>query len=117
MENDNFNSVDSILETLATWAREKRPIDAHQWLEGCAKLVVLLGDEQDRLFEAEQMLAKQKLSCIEQGSSVAKAKVEIEGTDLFVIARKLEAKIDRVTELVRISKLQARMSRDNMSNN
>ena len=31
-------------------------------------------------------------------------------------ARKLEAKIDRVTELVRISRLQARMSDDNLKN-
>lgn len=110
------NTVDSILEVLQTWAREKRPIDAHQWLEGCAKLVVLLGDEQDKLFGTEQHLAQIKLEFIEEGDSVAKAKIKVEGLPLFVEARKLEAKIDRVTEIVRISKLQARMSKDNMGN-
>ena len=34
----------------------------------------------------------------------------------FVEARKLEAKIERITELVRISKLQARMSHEGMNN-
>lgn len=113
---ENLNTVDSILGVLEKWSEQKIPIDVHQWLSACAKLVVLLGDEQDKLFDLEQKLAQLKLKYIEGGSSVAKAKVEIEGTDLFVEARKLEAKIDRVTELVRISKLQARMSSDNQNN-
>lgn len=116
LSNMEENTVDSILEVLQTWAKEKRPIDAHQWLEGCAKLVVLLGDEQDKLFGLEQEIAQEKLRFIEEGDSVAKAKVRMEGRNIFVDARKLEAKIDRVTELVRISKLQARMSKDNMGN-
>ena len=107
-------TVDVILETLQEWVEGKHPIGASVWLDACAKLVVLLGDDQNDLFLMEQKIAQKKLELIEKGASVAKAKVVIEGLDEYVEARKIEAKIDRVVELIRISKLQARMSDDNL---
>mgnify|MGYP001599187751 CR=1 FL=1 len=113
---DNLNTVDSILETFERWSREKQPIDAHVWLDGCSKLTVLLGDEQNALYLLQQKIAQKRLEFVESGDSVAKAKLKMETTDEYVQSRMLEAKIDRVTELIRISKLQARMSDDNQRN-
>lgn len=110
-------TVELILENLQDLVEKKIPIGASTWLDGAQKLIVLVGDLQEELFLLEQVIAKKKLEFIDQGDSVAKAKVRIEGLDEFVQARRLEAKIDRVTELVRISKLQSRMSYDNEHNN
>ncbi len=109
-------TVDVILETLQKWVEEKQPIGADLWLEAAQKLTVLSGDDQNSLFELEQTLAKEKVLFMESGDSVAKANVKIQARNEFVEARKLEAKIERITELVRISKLQARMSHEGMNN-
>jgi hypothetical protein len=109
-------TVDVILDQLQTWVEGKHPIHASTWLDAAQKLTVLMGDDQADLFLLEQVIAKKKLEFIEAGDSVAKANVRIQGTDAHVAAKNLEAKIDRVTELIRISKLQARMSDDNLRN-
>lgn len=107
-------TVDLILDTLQEWVEHKQIIGPSLWLDAAQKLTVLVGDVQDELFLTEQKIAQKKLDFIETGDSVAKAKVRIEGLDEFVKARQLEAKMDRVMELIRISKLQARMSDDGM---
>lgn len=109
-------TVDTILDSLQLWVEDKHPIGPTIWIDASAKLTVLVGDIQEELFLLEQKIAQKKLEYIEQGDSVAKAKVKIEGSDEYLESKKLIAKIDRITELVRISKLQARMSSDNMSN-
>lgn len=108
-------TVDTILDTLQKWVEEKHPIGPELWLEAAQKLIALSGDEQNRLFELEQDLAKEKVMFMEGGDSVSKANVKIQARNEFVEARKLEAKIDRITELVRISKLQARLSGEQIS--
>lgn len=114
---ENKVTVDLILDTLQKWVEEKQPIDAHTWLDACMKLTLLQGDEQNKLFEAEQMIAKVKNQRIGDGDSVAKAQAFVETLDQYVDIQKLEAKIDRITELVRISKIQARMSDDQLRQN
>lgn len=109
-------TLDLILDTLQRWVEEKIPIGPATWLDAAAKMTVLVGGIQEEMFLLQQVVSKKKLEFIENGDSVAKAKVKIEGLDEYVQIKKFEAKIDRVTELVRISKLQARMSDDNMKN-
>lgn len=110
-------TVDFILNGLQEYVEKKIPLGPATWLDAAQKLLVLLGDEQDNLFLIQSQIAKKKMEYIEQGNSVAKAKAWGESLDEHMEARKLEAKIDRVTELIRISKLQARMSDDNLKNN
>lgn len=109
-------TIDTILDSLQIWVEDRQPIGANVWVDAAAKMTVLVGDIQDELFTLEQKIAQKKLEFIESGDSVAKAKVKVESLDEYVESRKLLAKIDRVTELVRISKLQARMSSDNLGN-
>lgn len=110
-------TVDTILNTLQTWVEEKYPIDSHTWLDACMKLTLLQGDEQSKLFKLRQELSKEKMNRIAMGDTGIVAKTHIETLDLFVEAENLEAKIDRITELVRISKIQARMSNDQLMQN
>ena len=109
-------TVDTILESLQLWVEDRQPIAPHVWIDASAKLTVLVGDIQEDLFLLNQKISQKKLEYIEQGDSVAKAKVRIESSDEYLQSQKLIAKIDRITELVRISKLQARMSSDNIKN-
>lgn len=111
-------TVDMILDTLQTWVEEKRPIDSHTWLDACMKLTILQGEEQGKLFILQQQHSKIKYEKVELDKwSVAKAKLYVESLDSYVMEKILEAKIERITELVRISKIQARMSDDQLKQN
>lgn len=109
---ENLNTVDSILEALQKMAQRKEPIDTHTWLSGVSKLLALLGDDQDWLYEMESEIAKSKARFISDGDTAAKAKIKAEAMDVFKNARKLKAKIDRCYEIIRVAKLQARLSND-----
>lgn len=106
------NTTDSILEALAKMAERKEPIDPNTWLEGVAKLIALLGNEQNRLFELEFILAKIKAEAMNDGDTAVKAKVKAEARNEFLESRKLKAKIERAFEIIKVGKLMARMSQD-----
>jgi len=111
---ENLNSVDSILSALEKMASTKEPVDAHTWLDGVAKLLALIGNEQNKLFELENELAKIKMLAMESGDSVSKAKVRAEATETSLEVNKLKAKINRAFEICRVGKLMARMSMEEM---
>lgn len=114
---ENKVTVDTILGKLQEWVENKTPIDAATWLDAAMKLTILISDTQHELFLIEQALAQKKLNCMDTyHDSAAKAKIRCEASDEYVQAKKLEAKIEQVTELVRISKVQARMSDENLKN-
>lgn len=108
----NENTVDSILEALGRMAQRKEPIDPHTWLQGCSKLIALLGGEQERLYALEHLNAKAKAVSMEGGDTAAKAKVKVEAMDSHLESRILKAKIERCYEIIKVSKLMARMSFD-----
>ncbi len=111
------NSVDSILEALEKMAEQKEALDPNVWVDGASKLIALLGNEQDKLFEMECEVAKIKMLAMESGDTASKAKVRAEATEEFKNTRKLKAKIERVFEIIRISKLRARMSMEEYKSN
>lgn len=106
------------IETITGWLTEqvksKSPIDPGTWVDAAAKINMLLQDEQEKLFEMEQEVAKIRNIAIESGETVSRAKSRVEATDEYKNARKQKAKIERAIEAIRISKLQARMSSDIM---
>lgn len=102
-------TVDTILATLEEKVAAKEVLDAGRWLDAAQALNVLLGEEQDRLFELQRIVAQLKVDYIEAGDSVAKAKAKTEANVNFTEAKRQEAKIERVLEMIRIAKLQSRM--------
>ena len=107
--NEPIITTDSIIGWLQSQVEQKLPVDAHVWLDACQKITVLLGTEHDKLFELEQMVAKEKVEWIEKGKTAVEAKMRVEMGGTYKEARKQQAKIKRIEEMVRIAKIQARM--------
>lgn len=102
-------TIDLILKWLQESIEQKRPVDAHTWVDSAQKMVILVGDESSKLYDIQQKVAQLKVARIEQGDSVAKAKVYVEASDEYKEMKQQEAKIERVFESVRISKIQAKL--------
>ncbi len=105
-------TVDTIIEYLEESVRLKRPVSPGEWLDACQFLSLLMGDETDKLLELQQKDAQAKLDLMEAGKSAAHAKIAVEASENYKCTKRQEAKIDRVVEMIRISKLQARMRMD-----
>lgn len=101
-------TIDTILNWLETQVEQKLPVDAHQWLDACQKITVLLGDEHNKLFNLQQLVAMEKVAWIENGKSATEAKARIETTETYREMQKQNARIKRIEEMVRIAKIQAR---------
>lgn len=112
------NTIDSILQAFEGMASMKVPMSPHQWLDGCSKMLALVGGEQDRLFELESAIANNKARLMEDPECTAsKAKIMTEASPYFLESRKLKAKIERVFEAIRIGKVMARMSMEEYKSN
>lgn len=109
---ENLVTVDKIVGWLTEQVEQKIPVDTHTWLEAAQKLNVLLQGEQEVLFKKEQEVSLLKKTFLEDGKTVAHAKVMIESTDTFREMKVQKAKIERCLETIRISKLQARIAKD-----
>ncbi len=106
---DEIVTTDLILEWLETQIKRKQIVDAHTWIDACQKLNILLGIEHDKLFHLQQEVAKLKVMYLEQDKSVAEARTRVEASDLYKEMLTQKARIDRINEAIRISKIQARL--------
>lgn len=102
-------TTDSIIQYLSNAVAERHPISPGTWVDAAAKLNVLAGEDTDKLFELQQEVSKIEVGYIESGMTSAKAKVMTRATDHYKVMKQLEAKIERINELIRIAKLQARL--------
>lgn len=103
-------TCDTIINYLQSKIENKEPIDPSTWLDGAMKLSILVGDEQDLLYDLQQQVAQEKVRHILEGSSVAKAKVMSEATEVYKQAKKQEAKIETIFENIRLSKVHAKIA-------
>lgn len=105
-------SADTIIDWLKESVAEKRPVSAAQWLDAALKLTVLIGDEQGKLFDAEQKVAEAKVACIDaqEKKSVSLADVMVRTLPVWKEYRAQEAKVEQIQELVRVAKKQAELS-------
>lgn len=107
-----MQTVDDILSVLNDWAANKMPIDPHAYIEAAMKLQALVGNESDLLYEIEQKVANMRVALLEEGKSAVETKMRVEASDEYKTARKQKAKIDRVTETIRLAKLRSRLAAD-----
>ena len=120
--NEELVTVDTILDAFKEWVENKQSIDAHLWVDSARKLVVLVGEEQNKLFDLEHSLAQFRVGLIENGIegkklSMAEVKLRSEASPIYKEIQQLKAKIARVYEHVRIAKLQARLADSEMRGN
>lgn len=100
-------TADTILEAMKERVENKQAhFDADFWLESAAKLNLLLGDEQDKLFKLQQKVAELKIMWLEgqDKKNVSEAKMRVEASNEHMEARRQEAKIKRCEEFVRLAK-------------
>lgn len=114
---DSLVNIDTIINWLTEQVEQKLPIDAHLWIEIGFKINALLQNESEKLFLLEQNVAQMRKMLIEDGKTVAYAKVMVEATDEYREMKLQKAKIDRALEHVRLSKINARLSQDLMRSN
>ena len=103
-------SVNTILDWMRDNVESKTPISPSLFVDAAGKLVVLIGDENDKLFDLQQKVAMFKSNLIASGHSVAKANVESQALDDYKELCKQKAKVEQIWEFVRIAKLRARLT-------
>lgn len=73
-------------------------------------LVVLLTEENHKLYELQSIVAKLRLKEVEKHDNVSRAKLVVEATDEYRDMKKQEAFIEMIWEFIRVSKKQAEVS-------
>ena len=109
---DEKITTDTIINYLQNQVEQKLPIDPNTFIDAAGKLNLLLGDEQEKLFFFQQKCAIMRSDKITEGKSVALAKLLVEASDEYREMLNQKAKIDRIIEFIRISKLNARLRQE-----
>ncbi|MEK6878982.1 MAG: hypothetical protein AABY22_05210 [Nanoarchaeota archaeon] len=104
--------IDEIILKIKKRVEMKESISPIEWLDYASQLNTLRSDDDDKLWEIGQSVAQEKQTFIEQGFSVAKATAMIQATNKYREFHQLQAKMDRITEEIRLSKIRARASQD-----
>jgi hypothetical protein len=107
---EDFRTCDGVLRWLENSVRAREPIGPETWLNASQYLNILQGEEQNKLFDMQHAVSKMKVGYIESGDSVAKADAKVEASESYLEMLKQKAKIERIQESIRISKIQARLS-------
>ena len=103
-------SAESIMQAFKDRIEDKQPIAPSWWLDGASKLIVFWGDMADAYAKRKTEIAEIKVSWISQGKSVAEASVHVEATLAHQEMLQLKAKMDQITEFVRLAKQRARLA-------
>ena len=111
---DKLVTTEKIMDYFTEKVSQKEPIAPYLWLEGALKLSVLIGEDQNKLFNLNQKVAQGKETRIRNGENVSRARSFVETTDEYVEACKLKAKIERAWEFIKCAKLYSRLSQDEM---
>ncbi len=106
---EDLTTIDKILEYLETQIRQRQVVDAHTWLRAAQALNTLMSDEHDKLYDLQQKVANMKVKFIFEGDSVAMAKAKTDASDEYKHYKIQEARIGRIEEMIRLSKIQSRL--------
>ena len=111
-----MKNTDEIINWLNQQAQNKAIVSTDDLLRAAHNLNLFLADEQEELFVLQQNVSKKISEYIEQGEgkSVAMAKQLVQATDEYKQMLSQKARIDRIIEMIRISKLSARLKSDEM---
>lgn len=110
--NQDPTTIPDILNWLTEIVKMRQTIDAHEWVRMSQRINILLGDERDKLLELQQKVNEEKVTQIALGKNVATAKLIVESGDNYKEYCRQKGLIEQCIELIRISKLQARLVND-----
>ena len=97
---------DLILNYLKELVESKKSIPKEVWLEVAFKLNLVRTDDAKLFNKMHQAVAQKKLNILksQEKKNVALAEVEIESSDEYLFMKDQEAKLDAISELIRIAK-------------
>lgn len=110
MENEiDIRSADTILADIHSRVEARLPISRDQWLDAAFYLNSFYTVESKILNGMRQEVAKAKLDVLasQEKRSVAIAELEVEASDTYRLMKDQEAKLDAITEYIRIAKKNA----------
>lgn len=109
-------TADTIISYLQNAVEQKLPIAPTTFLDAAVKLNLLLGEEQEKLFKLQQVVAQLKIEFLDEDDkrNVSKAKMMVEASEEYRQARSQQGKIERIIEFIRLCKVQSRISADEM---
>lgn len=105
-------TTELIVSTLQKWVKEKRPVSPMQWLDAGLKLNVLIGDEQEKLWDLKMKVSQEQFKVTEQGWTSAKAKAYSESTQDYHDMKLQESRIKQIEEMIRLAKKFAQLKAD-----
>lgn len=109
-----INKASDLINWLTAQMANRVPISPDVYMEVAQRLNLLIADEQAHLYDLQQAVSQKKADLIMADNSVAKAKVLVEASDEYKAYLNQKARIDQIIEYIRISKIQARLTQDNM---
>ena len=111
-----IRTVDSIMEWMSTEIEEKRIINPHLFVEAAKCMNALIGGEHEKLWNYKQQVAQARVDARKIVKTMAEANAIVESTDVYRMTKLQEAKIDQINEMIRLAKLQARLSSEEQKN-
>ncbi len=112
----DIRTVDSIMNWMSTEVEEKRIINPHLFVEAAKCMNALIGEEHEKLWNLKQLVAQAKIDAKQVVKTMAEATAIVESTDAYKHMKLQEAKIDQVNEMIRLAKLQARLTSEEKRN-
>lgn len=102
-------TADTIMDWLRKQVEEKNPVSPLQFLEAAVKLEALMGNETDKLADAEHAVSVLKLSYLKSQDkrNVSEAKAFVEASEEHLLARKQRGRVDQIKEFVMLAKKYA----------
>ena len=110
--NQDPTTIPEIITWLTEIVRMRQTIDHHEWVRMAQRVNILLGEERDKLLELQQLVNQEKVLLIESGKNATTSKLMVEAGDNYKNYCKQKGLIEQCIELIRISKLQARLVND-----
>lgn len=113
---DNLVNADLILNWVQKQVESRHPIDPGLWIDISVKLNILKSDEDDKVAELSQKIAKKKVEYLKEDKNVSRANLMVEASDDYRELLKQKAKIERIEETIRLSKVQAKLASESYKN-
>lgn len=94
---------------MTTTVQEKKQISPEQFVEAASYLVILMGDEHNKLFDLEQVVANMKNNLLRDHDKVNKVTLIVQTSEEYKQMKKQQAFIKQIEETIRLAKLLGRM--------
>ncbi len=108
-----MRTCSSIIEEFTRMVSERVLINPEYWMTAATYLNVLIGEEQAKLFEAEQAYTKKALFYVGEGDTNAVAEKKAKMTDEFITFKKQQAFCKQIEQFILLAKKQATITVNN----